>query len=468
LNRRSFFLAACGGAAASAAAFAQNQKDTPSGSTPNILLVIADDLAAWMLGCYGNQEIKTPNIDNLARRGVRFQHAFVCTPICSPSRATLFTGRTPMQHGVHDFLTPNPIADPPQGQKDAPPTMAGEIMLTDIAASKGYDCGYVGKWHINNDDAKPGHGIRWWYTMLGGSRSYRDPEMSLNGQLVKEEGYLADIMTKRACEFLDQQKPGAKPFFLTVSYLNPHTPYDGHPQKYYDMYAKTSFDTIGWEPPAANALREKDLLKDTVGNIRRCAAATTALDDQIPVLLDKLKQKGVYDNTVVLFVGDNGFLLGRHGLWSKGLASNPPNMYEEVVNVPMIMTWPGRIPVESARPELVSFYDVLPTVCELVGASLPAGRNLCGRSVLPLAARKAGVKPPAWRGTVFAHLRNADMARDNRFKLVLRNDGKGPNEFFDLRSDPREKVNQYSNAQFLTQRDRLAKELAEWKTKYSS
>jgi arylsulfatase A-like enzyme len=169
-----------------------------------------------------------------------------------------------------------------------------------------------------------------------------------------------------------------------------------------------------------------------------------------------------------LFVGDNGFLLGRHGLWSKGLASNPPNMYEEVVNVPMIMTWPGRIPVESSRPELVSFYDVLPTVCELVGAALPAGRNLCGRSVLPLAARKAGVKAPAWRSTVFAHLRNTDMARDNRFKLVLRNDGKGPNELFDLRSDPREKVNQYSNPQFLTARERLAKELTDWKTKYSS
>jgi choline-sulfatase len=469
MDRRSllFFpaLAAAATAVSSSAAAAQQQQP-PAGPPPNILLIIADDLAAWMLGCYGNQEIKTPNIDNLARRGVRFQHGFVCTPICSPSRATLFTGRTPMQHGIHDFLTDNPIADPPQGQKEVPASMANEVMLTDVAASKGYDCGYVGKWHINHDNQKPGHGIRWWYTMTGGSMPYNDPKMSLNGQLVEEKGYAPELMTRRATEFLDQQKPD-KPFFLTVSYPNPHTPYDGHPQKYYDMYAKTSFDTIGWEPPAANALREKDLLKDTVGNIRRCAAATTALDDQLPPLLDKLKQKGLYDNTVILFGGDNGFLLGRHGLWSKGLASNPPNMYEEVVNVPMIMTWPGRIPVESARPELVSFYDVMPTICELTGASVPS-RNLCGRSLVPLVVRNPRVKPPAWRGTVFAHLRNADMARDNRFKLVVRNDGKGPNELFDLRADPREKVNQYSNPQFLTARDRLAKELSEWKSRYSS
>jgi choline-sulfatase len=465
LHRRDFLLASAATIAA-ASASAQNKKAPSTGPKPNVLLIIADDLAAWMLGCYGNKEIKTPNIDNLARRGARFQHGFVATPICSPSRATLFTGRTPMQHGIHDFLTPNPIENPPQGQKDVPASMASEVMLTDLASAQGYDCGYVGKWHINLDDAKPGHGIRWWYTMIGGSGPYNNPEMCLNGSMVKEEGYLGELMTRRACEYLDQQS-GSKPFFLTVSYLNPHTPYNGHPQKYYDMYAKTSFDTIGWEPPAPNALREKDLLKDTVGNLRRCAAAMTALDDQIPVLLNKLQQKNLYDNTVVLFVGDNGFLLGRHGLWSKGLASDPPNMYEEVVNVPMIMTWPGKIPVESARPELVSFYDVMPTFCELFGASVPQ-RNLCGKSFLPLVARQPGVKLPPWRSTVFAHLRNTDMARDNRFKLVIRNNGAGPNELFDLRADPREKVNQYSNSQFLTARDRLAAELKQWKQGYSS
>src|SRR6266545_3925408 len=113
IPRRHFLL----GSLAPIIAHAQ-RKGAPA--RPNVLLIVADDLAAWMLGCYGNKEIHTPNIDRLAQTGVRFANNFVCTPICSASRATLFTGRTPMQHGIHDFLTPNPIENPPQGQA-APP-----------------------------------------------------------------------------------------------------------------------------------------------------------------------------------------------------------------------------------------------------------------------------------------------------------------------------------------------------------
>src|SRR5262249_53007876 len=150
----------------------------------------------------------------LARAGTRFQHNFVCTPICSASRATLLTGRTPRQHGIHDYLTDRPIEKPPQGQKEPPASFANEVMISDLLAGAGYNCGYVGKWHMG-DDAKPGHGFSYNYTMLGGSRAYTDPEMSLNGQMVPEKGYLAELMTKRACEFLDQQKQ-QQPFFLQI------------------------------------------------------------------------------------------------------------------------------------------------------------------------------------------------------------------------------------------------------------
>jgi choline-sulfatase len=431
---------------------------------PNILLILADDLAAWMLGCHGNKEIRTPNIDRLAQSGTRFAHNFVCTPVCSASRATLFTGRVPRQHGIHDFLTPKPIDSPPQGQAAPPPSFHDEIMISDILAGQGYQCGYVGKWHMG-DDQKPQHNCRFWYTMLGGSSRYQDPTMSWNGEPVREKGYLADLMTAKACQFLDQQS-GTNPFFLVVSYFNPHTPYEGHPQKYYDMYAHTQFETFGWERAAPNALREKNLLNDIVGNIRKCAAATTALDDQIPVLISKLRQRGFFDNTLVVFCGDNGFLLGRHGLWSKGLASDPINMYEEVMQVPMIWSWPGRVPVQSVRPELVSFYDVLPSLCEVAAAPLPAGRNLCGRSYAALATNRPLPKKAPWRNVVFGHFRNTEMARDTRYKLVLRNEGKGPNEFYDLVSDPRENSNYYDNPRYVTVRDRLAGELAAWRRKY--
>lgn len=442
---------------------AQKKAEAPR---PNVVLIVADDLAAWMLGCYGNKEIRTPNIDILARTGTRFVNSYCATPVCSASRATLFTGRLPWQHGIQDFLTAKPVENPPQGQAAPPPSFASEIMLSDILAAEGYQCGYAGKWHLG-DDAKPQHKHEFWYTMAGGPASYQDPYMSSNGKIAQEKGYLPELITAKAGQFLDRQ-PAGKPFFLTVSHFNPHVPYDGHPQKYYDMYARTAFDTVGWQPAAPNALREKEMLRDTVGNIRRCAAAVTALDDQVGALVDKLRERRLLENTLVVFTGDNGFLLGRHGLWSKGLASDPINMYEEVMQVPMIWSWLGKVPAENTRPELISFYDFLPSVCEAAGAPVPSGRNLCGRSYLALATNKPLPKKEPWRNLVYGHYRNTGMVRDARYKEVIRNGGKGPNELYDLRVDGRERTNQYANPQFLNVRDRLRQQLDAWRKKYGA
>lgn len=459
MNRRHFLLGAA------APAFAQRNAPVAE-KAPNILFVMADDLASWMLGCYGNKEIKTPNIDTLAREGVRFTNSFVCTPICSASRATFFTGRTPRQHGIHCFLSPNPIADPPQGQKDVPESFAKETMISDVLAGAGYRCGYVGKWHMG-DARKLGHGYEYSYTMPGGSSPYQNPQMYLNGESVQETGYLPELMIRKASEFLDRQD-GSRPFFLTVSYFNPHTPYDGHPQKYYDMYSKVNFETFGWQHAAPNALREKDMLNDIVGNLRKCAASTTALDDNVGALMRKLRDRKLWDNTLVVFTGDNGFLLGRHGLWSKGLASNPINMYEEAIGVPMLWSWPGRIPVESVRPELISSYDLVPSLCAAAGAPKP-NRNLCGRDYTAIARGKIfRGKDPRWPQTVFGYYRNTEMARDERYKLVIRNGGEGPNEFYDLAKDPREAQNQYDNPGFITVRAELRKQLDAWREQYST
>lgn len=453
LSRRQFL------AATSAAATLHAQQ-----SKPNVVLILADDLASWMLGCYGNTEIKTPNIDRLAKSGTRFRNSFVATPICSPSRATLFTGRVPSQHGIHDFLTANPIAEPPQGQKEPPASFKNEVLLSDLLASNGYRCAYMGKWHMGND-AKPPNHFEFTYTLSGqAGRSYADPEMSLNGEIRKEKGYLTELITAQALTYLDKQAKD-QPFFLTLGYLNPHTPYTGHPQKYYDLYKDSIFDSIGFEPPASNALREKEYLKDMLGNMRRAAASVTALDDQLPLLQKKLIEKGLWENTIIVFTGDNGYLHGRHGLWSKGHASDPINMYEEVVQVPMIYSWPGRVPADNVRPEMVSFYDFLPTLCELTGTQLPAGRNLVGRSYASLIRNQPLPKKEPWQNLVFAQFRNTEMARDAYFKLIVRNNGEGPNEFYDLRRDPREKVNLYESPGHVAARDNLAAALASWKKK---
>ncbi|MCC7236147.1 MAG: sulfatase-like hydrolase/transferase [Bryobacterales bacterium] len=460
LNRRSFLQSAA--LTASAPALAQ-RKEAPS-ARPNIVLILADDLADWMLGCYGNREIRTPNIDLLARSGTRFQNSFVCTPISSPSRATLFTGRTPSQHGIQDFLTARPVEQPPQGQRDVPPSFASEVFLSDLLKQAGYRTGYIGKWHMGGDRS-PGHGFDWSATVE--ARTYSDPTYYLNGKETPRQGFLTELNTAYAEEFINQ---GGKdqPFFLTLGYLNPHTPYSGHPQRYYDMYAGAKFDSIGWLPKAPNALREKEMMDDVVGNIRKCAASVTALDDQIPRLLKALDARGVRGNTLVIFTGDNGYLLGRHGLWSKGHASNPINMYEESMRVPMIWHWRGKIPVEAARPEMISSYDLLPSLCDVAGIEPPAHRNLCGRSYWPLVRNQPRDRKNPWPTTVFGHFRNTGMARDGRFKVILRNEVAGPNELFDLSQDAREQMNHYDNPQYATVRERLTAQWDAWRRRTQS
>jgi len=448
----------------SAASVAFAQKKGATTEKPNIVLVIASDISAWTLGCYGNKEIRTPNIDLLARGGVRFADSFTCIPVGSASRATLFTGRTPHQHGIQDFLTAQPVVDPPQGQKDVPDSFKSEVMLSDVLSAAGYNCGYVGRWEMGNNERPPNH-FDFTYTFGAGARRNTDPAMSLNGTPVKETGYLAELMTRKAAGYIEQQT-AAKPFFLTVGYLNPHPPFEGHPQKFYDMYAKTNFETFGYERAAATASRGKDMMKDLVGNLRKSAAAISSMDEQIGLLVNKITAKGLRDNTIIIITSDCGNLFGRHGLYGGGHASNPANLFDESISVPLIWNWQGHVPVQAVRPELVSNYDLMPTVCELTGAGKPE-RNLCGRSYVPLILNHPLPKKNPWRSTIFAQLRNTEMARDPRFKLVVRNNGEGPNELFDMRADVREKINLYESPQHVTVRQRLGAELEAWKKKFA-
>ena len=353
---------------------------------PNILLIVAGDLGSWMLGCDGNRDIQTPNIDLLAKEGTRFGSNYVYAPQSAASRASLFAGKT---------------------------------KLFDTLTAQGYNNGFAGAWQ-------------------SGDR----PD---------------DSVTGKAHQFLDQQSKD-KPFLLTVSYANPHPPYDGHAPQYDEMYARSTFDTMGREPASPTAAANKDMLKDAVGSLRKCAAAISALDAQIPLLLAKLHDRGLRENTLIVFCAASGALLGRHGLWGDGASSDPVNMYEEVVRVPMIWNWPGRVPVESVRNELVSFYDVVPSLCEAAGVAPPAGA--IGRSYATLAFGKRLPKKQPWRDLVFGQFDVARMARNSRYKLVLRNQGKGPNELYDLAVDPREKVNSFDNPGRLSIREQLTHQLA--------
>jgi arylsulfatase A-like enzyme len=277
----------------------------------------------------------------------------------------------------------------------------------------------------------------------------------------------ADEVAASAGKFIDGQAAG-KPFFLIAAFTDLRPPYDDVPLKYSGPYAQTRFETfVAPDPPASRANKGKEMLGDIVGSLRKAAAAITALDEQVGVVMARLQQHQLLDNTLVVFTSTCGSLYGRHGLWNSGRASDPVNMYEEVVNTPMIWRWPLRLPPQTTRPESVSGYDFLPSICELTGAAVPE-RNLCGRSYLQVGMGKPLPKKEPWRNVVYAKLENTAMVRDSRYKLVLHEDGKAPNEMYDLQTDPRERQNQYEAAEYATIRPALASELAKWKQRYSA
>jgi arylsulfatase A-like enzyme len=231
------------------------------------------------------------------------------------------------------------------------------------------------------------------------------------------------------------------------------------PRKNLDLYARTGFETVGWDAVAASAT-QKEMLRDVPGNLRKYAAALTTLDEQIPALHEKLQKRGVWDNTVIVFISSGGFLLGRHGLWGDATASDPVNMYEEVVHTPLIWACPSRFPPQTVRNEVVNSYELMPALSELVGIP-PAGSG--GSSYLPFVHGRRLGKKQSWPDIAFGRIKNAEMARDDRYKLILRDQGKGANELFDETVDPKEQSNHVDEAKYSIMRDRLTGRLTTWR-----
>jgi arylsulfatase A-like enzyme len=418
VSRRNFLLA-------SAAPLLAQKSAAPR---PNILLILTESLPAFALGCYGNREILTPNLDLLARGGSLFTCHASCAPSPRAGRASLLTGLVPRQHGVEE----QPAV--------VPASFASATMISDVLAGAGYHCGYFGLWGLG-DDAKPQHAFQEWNTQAGAP-------------------------TLRAVRFLELQKPD-QPFFLVASYPNPREPYAGLPPAFYEKYAASRFDSLGWLPAARNASSGKEYLSDTVGSLRKCAAAITAFDSEIPALISALDAGRLREQTLVIFTAAAGHLMGRHGLWGSGRASDPVNMYEEAVMTPMLWNWRGKVPVEAVRPEVINGDDLFPSLCEVAGLPAPAKRPLAGSSYVLPATNKPLPKNAPWRNLVFSHSGNTEMVRNARFKVVLRDGGKGPGELYDLRKDPRELSNQYDNAEFLTVRAALTRDLEQWRKQYA-
>ena len=398
---------------------------------PNILFLLSDDQGPWAAGCYGNREIRTPNLDRIAAGGVRFENFFCASPVCSPARASIVTGRIPSQHGVHDWLKEGNIG------AGAIRYLEGETCYTDVLARCGWTCGLSGKWHLG-DSQIPQHGFTDWYAHQLGGGPYHDAPMVRSGQLVTEPRYVTDAITDEALVLLDRYAEAADPFYLGVHYTAPHSPWTGHPQEIVDSYDDCPFESCPQEPRHPWAISLTDQCLGNREMLKGYFAAVTAMDAGIGRLLDRLEQRGLRENTLVVFMGDNGFSCGHHGFWGKGNGTDPRNMYENSVKVPALFSHPGVIPAGRVEGPLVSQYDFLPTLLEYLDLPLPEGRNLPGRSFAPLLRGRPADENEAV--VVFDEYGPVRMIRTREWKYGTRH-AYGPHELYHLATDPHERVN---------------------------
>jgi arylsulfatase A-like enzyme len=444
--------------------------NAPPPGRPNVLFILSDDQGPWAAGCYGNPEIRTPNLDRLAATGVRCDRFFVATPVCSPSRATFLTGLIPSQHGIHDWL----YSGPSRGElrnfnmgPDARPLLDGQVGWTDVLAAGGYRCAISGKWHLG-DSLRPQHAMDFWFVHQRGGGPYNDAPMVRDGRPTVEPGYVTDVITDAALGFLEahsRERPG-QPFALSVHYTAPHSPWEGHPQAIVDSYADCRFESCPQEPrhPWAASLTDANL--GNRASLQGYFAAVTAMDLQIGRLLDWLEARGLREQTLVVFVSDNGFSCGHHGFWGKGNGTAPRNMYENSIRVPALFSHPGTLPQGSVCEAMVSAYDFMPTLLAYLGLEPPDDRPRPGRSFLPALRGEAGAAGHE-AVVIFDEYGPVRMIRTAEWKYVYRHPD-GPHELYGLVDDPDERRNLAADPAQAERRRTLHAALEAWFARYAS
>jgi choline-sulfatase len=408
---------------------------------PNLLSILTDDQGYWALGCYGNEEIRTPNLDRLARTGIRFDDFFCASPVCSPARASILTGRIPSRHGIHDWIRKGNMAE--DGHR-AIEYLRGQTAYTEILARNGYTCALSGKWHLGHS-LLPQKGFDHWYVHQTGGSNYHGAPMIRDGRPYEEPGYVTDAITDDALGFLEGRREVDPPFYLGVHYTAPHSPWvDQHPEEIVDSYDGCPFASCPDEPahpwqirsaPRGTGERRREILKGYF-------AAVTAMDQNVGRLLDCLEEKEMREDTLVIFMSDNGMNMGHHGFFGKGNGTFPLNMYDTSVKVPALLSMPGTCPENRVEEGLYSQYDVMPTILEFMGLDNPEGEGLPGRS---FSALLNGEELPGRREIfVFDEYGPVRMVRDGRWKYVHRY-AYGPHELYNLEDDPGERVNLYGD-----------------------
>jgi arylsulfatase A-like enzyme len=437
-------LAALAGLSLAAAASAAETR-------PNILYIMSDDHAAHAIGAYGSKINQTPNIDRIGKEGMRLGNCFCTNSICTPSRASILTGKYSHVNGVPVFNTFD----------GSQPTLAKYLQAA------GYHTGMIGKWHLGSAPT----GFDSW-TILPGQGLYIDPVFITPAGRKKIPGYATDVITDLSLAFLED-RPRDRPFFLMCHHKAPHRPWQPdakhakqwenvqvpEPETFNDDYATRSDAAreatmridrdltpadLKQKPPAG--LSGQDLKKWKYQRyVRDYLACIASVDDNVGRLLDYLDKKGLAENTIVIYTSDQGFFLGDHNWYDKRF------MYEESLRMPFLVRWPGKVKAGSVSDGMVLNVDFAPTLLEAAG--LKAAADMQGRSFLPLLK---GQTPKDWRTSMYYRYYHYPMhhkvqphygVRTERYKLIYFNKI-DQWELFDLRKDPHEQKNVVADPEY--------------------
>lgn len=418
IERREF-LARLGGAAAGGAVAATSPTAAPGQENPmrpNVLLIITDDQCYGDLGFHGNDKIRTPHLDRLAAESVAFTQGYVC-PVCAPTRASLMTGRYNYRTGAIDTYLGRAMMHP------------DEVTLAEVLAAAGYRTGIFGKWHLgDNFPLRPiDQGFHEALTHKGGglcqpsdypgNPGYFDPILDHNGKPVKTKGYCTDVYTDAALKFIEANRE--RPWFVYHATNAPHGPLQVD-ERYAEPYRKMGLGE----------------------NTARVYGMVENIDENVGRMLARLKELGLEENTIVIFLGDNGPCpsqrdKGQPIRFNAGLRDQKGSVYEGGIRVPFFIRWPARFKGGRGLDTIVAHIDVLPTLAAACGARVPPDIKLDGLSLLPLLD---GDKTPWPDRTLYTQWHRGDepilyrncMARSQRWKLV---NGK---ELYDIPADPGE------------------------------
>lgn len=445
---------------------------------PNILFIMTDDQASWALHCSGNYDIYTPNIDSLASNGVRFENFFCGSPVCSPARACIVTGEIPSTHGIHDWLSGGNINTqkyPYMSQHEhfknidhGIEYLEGHPSYIQELSKIGYNCALSGKWHLgNNDHAKKGFSK--WFTISSGGCNYFCADTFENGKFKQEDRYITDVITEKAITYMNELNEEENPFYLSVHYTAPHSPWtaQNHPKELLEIYDDCDFTftpRTKINKDQINSCPVGDTEEHWRENLTGYYAAITGVDRGVGKIKEHLEKLGILDDTIIIFTSDNGMNLGQHGIWGKGNGTYPPNMYDSSIKVPLIISGPT-IQQGKVETALVSACDIFPTIMDLCGnSSYKKTKKQCGKSFVSLL--KYSLFDKSGDIIITDEYGLVRMIRTKSRKYIYCTDSEH-SAFYNLETDPNETINEIDNVEYQEEIDDMADKLNVFFSKYS-